>query len=243
MKKFILKTSILVIGLLSLLTPRSTNAQGVFKGGSFEYHVMESTPVNHLSAGKIMGIADHDKYKIVSVQIKEGKLPEGIAMFDDGTMAVKQENESLSPGKYQIKAEFIDEQGSRFTKKIKFEIVKASQTDTEASIRIAKPKTTNPKFEHHYQAGDVVAQFRDPDGLITEAKLIKGFVPPGLMFVQNKNFVVTQPELLKTGEYFCLFFLKDEKGGNSVLAISLPIGIQEEHDRKGETDYMTTIDE
>lgn len=227
MNSFIFKMAMLVIGLLSILVPQHGNAQGKIKERSFEYHLVPSTPVNHLYTGKILGVTNLEaEDRIVSVQILKGALPQGIAMFDDGTLAIKQDKE-LTPGKYKVKAEFVDIHGNSFTKKIKFVLAKpVDYKDIEASIRIAKPKFTSPKLTNHYKAGDIIAQFNDPTGTITEAQLIKGTLPPGVMFVQNKSFVVTQPDQLKDGEYFCLFFLKDEKGGNSVLAVSLPIGLQ-----------------
>lgn len=229
------KMNVLVICLLSIFLPLYMRGQSVSKDMGFEYHVMPSTPVNHLYPGKILGVTNLEaEDRIVGVQILKGDLPQGMALFEDGTLAIKQDKE-LTPGKYKIKAEFVDTHGNVFTKKIKFELAKpADFTDIEASIRVTQPKFTNPKLTNHYKAGDIIAQFHDPNGGIVEAHLIKGAIPAGVMFVQNKSFVVTQPDVLRDGEYFCLFLLKDEKGGNSVLAVSLPVGLQTGKRKEGE---------
>ncbi|MEK6479414.1 hypothetical protein WJR50_17860 [Catalinimonas sp. 4WD22] len=201
------------------------NAQAENK--DFQYHVMSSTPVNHLYQGKILGVSGTEaENKIVATQVLKGEMPEGISIFNDGTMAVRQDNK-IKTGKYKVKVEFIDSHGNSFIEKIKFKLLEAvNYTDVEASIRIAQPKFTHPKLTNHYKVGDVIAQFHDPDGAIKDAKLVKGSIPPGVMFVQNKKFVVTRPEELEDGEYFFLFVLEDERGGNSVIAASLPIGLK-----------------
>ncbi|MDF9799268.1 hypothetical protein OKW21_004531 [Catalinimonas alkaloidigena] len=220
------KFGILVISIFSTFIFNSVNAQITHGQKYFNYQIISSIPINYLYPGKILGLCStEDEVSMVSTQILKGDLPEGISIFDDGTIGVKNVNQ-IKPGKFKIKAEFIDVHGNSFTEKIKFEILEAiSSVDIETSIHIMKPKFINPKLTNHYKTGDVIAQFHDPDGMIIEAKLIRGVIPPGVKLVQNKKFIVTDPEVLKEGEYFCLFFLKDEKEGNTFIATSLAIGI------------------
>lgn len=222
-----IKICLLVISIFLIFIPSISDAQVGTREKGFEYHLISSTPLNHLYPGKILGVCSMDNEKsIVSTQIVKGELPQGISIFDDGTMAVSKVN-GIEAGKHKIKVEFIDSHGNSFTEKIKIELLQAVNfEDVETSIRIAKPKFTHPQLSNHYEAGDIIAQFHDPDGKIRKVNLIKGSVPPGVMMVQNKKFIVSDPDKLKDGEYFCMFLLEDEKGGNAVIVASLPVGLQ-----------------
>jgi len=204
--------------LFTLITSLHLYAQNE----DFRYHVMSATPVNHLNPGKILGISSQ---RIISTQIVKGELPDGLSLFDDGTIAVTGNTSGLVAGKYKFKAEFIDEEGNTHVEKVKLELLGAAANDREATIRIGSPKILDLSLGNHYQPGDVIAQFYDPDGAIAEAELIKGNLPKGVMLVHNKSFVVTDPEQLEAGEYFFLYFVKDNKGGNTAMAVSLPLGI------------------
>lgn len=206
----------------------------------FEYHLISSVPVNHLYAGKIMGVtASEGDDKIVSTKILKGSLPDGMKIFDDGTIAVTGLKENLNSGKYKVKVEFYDALGNVYVEKLKLKILDPSiYKDVEASVRIEKTKFTNPTFTNHYKLGDVIAQFHDKDGVINEANLIKGSIPPGIRLIGNDKFIVTDPDELQDGEYFSLFILEDEKGGSSVLAISIPVGVQ-----SGDKSQITKLEE
>ncbi|WKN31484.1 hypothetical protein PZB74_21275 [Porifericola rhodea] len=211
------------IGLLFMMTIMSSNdsfAQ-LSSENSFQYHVLSPTPINHLQAGKILGVANQ---KVVSTKVVKGELPEGFMLFDDGTLALTKPSEKIKAGKHNIKVEFIDSYGKQHTERIKLKLIESTGNDHYATVRVAAPKSLNQNAKSHYNAGDVIALFRDPDGIITDVTLIKGALPEGVTLVHNKHLVVTNPQLLKNGEYFCLFITKDEMGGNSVLAVSLPLG-------------------
>ena len=214
---------ILLVTLLSGVAAQKRPIDTVLFSANGFYYRTPPISINHLNVGDILAAPYLPKSNIISAQLTDGKLPEGVSLFPNGLIVVSQ-NETIEVGHYPLTITTQDQQDNQTTTMLTLEITEANnQVDQEAIYRLESKPIIGGLAE-----GEVLARPIDQDGTIKVAKCIMGSLPPGTQLTPDGKIVIADLKLLVPNIYNAGIVTVDQLGGVTFFMVTVPIKASED---------------
>jgi gliding motility-associated-like protein len=200
------------------------------------YTVNGSQPTDSYSNGDVVASVSDADGAITSAVINSGSLPAGMTM-DPVTGEITVVDASLLvDGSYTLQITTTDVNGGTTVHSITI-VLTAPGTDIEAVYTVNAAQSVDS-----YNNSDVLATVTDADGVITDAVVTAGSLPPGTAIAADGTITVVDATLLVPGSYTFDVTTTDINGEitvNSVTIVILPIA---DTDGDGVPDVIEDID-
>lgn len=206
-----------IMPFLGQADTQTTCLDTVFLNNDGSYYQIPPTSVNHLSVGDVLAVP-YLKSDVVSAEVVEENLPQGLSLFPNGLIVVTQADK-LKVGKYTLDIKTTDTQGSEVNTTLLFEITQpVDRADKAASYRLGGITIIS-----ELSRGEVLAEPVDKDGSIKVARRIMGNLPPGTQLTPEGKIIVSDRELLKANTYSTGVVTMDQLGGVTFLMVTISL--------------------
>ena len=171
-------------------------------------------PANEYANADVLASATDGNGLIINAGLTTGTLPAGTTVSANGNVIVTNPA-ALVPGTYAVQITTVDIQGGTTLNNVSIVL---GPLDTEAVYTVNAAKPVND-----YTTNAVLATVTDADGTITSATLVSGTLPAGTALATDGTITVTNAGSLVAGTYPVQIRTADNKGGTTVINISLVI--------------------